>query len=204
MALSAILLAASLTAAAQGELFKPDDYPDWAVRRDLSAGVEATIVLDPKGRVVQMDTTRAIGDQKLAQEIASLVAKSHAAPARWSDGSPAYARFHAITRAFLPDTPQGNEVRAAVAEPDLALMVQGLPSGVGVAQAKLLLAVNADGSIADCQPSPSETAKALARSLCATPATLVQPVVRGGDGQPVRYVAEVKVQLQAERPVTPN
>jgi hypothetical protein len=153
--------------------------------------------------VERVKSLQVVGDQQLGRELATIVARARRRPATFSDGSPAYFKFHGFIRAFVAEGEQAAQVARAQLAPDIFVTVKAMPAGLRSPYIYLLLAVNADGTIAACQPSAREAAKSIAESLCTASERFSQPILNDKDGKPVRYVTEVNVRLQP-KPVATN
>jgi TonB family protein len=182
-------------------IFSYQDYPADLLAAGISGTVFARITVRPDGVVQDCVAEATSGNRELDTYTCRLIVKrARFAPAKWTDGSPAYGVV-AVPVTWSIGMPRSEEQGA-----DLELSVNQLPedarSVVGLA---LEIAVDETGNIVTCVEYPSVASRPryfpeLVRLACqqATTGLTVTPAV-DASGRPVRSVQALSVRFKKDR-----
>jgi len=195
-----MLAAAALQLPAYGQLLAPEDYPAAAQTHELSAAAVVDLLIDPQGRVIGCDTRSTAGDAGLGEQICGITLNRRVAPARLRDGTPSYGAVHTALKLFLTGTKQGDFIHNLQHSPALELSVKHLPDGAARMEGALLLAVDAQGVVTDCEPLAKAGKPSLPPALCKYDGLSPQPVEHGKDGVAVGYITNLQIALIAPAP----
>ena len=188
-------------------LFTVEDFPQYLLRSGISLTVLTKTTVRPDGTVENCVAEASSGDSNLDAYTCNLIAKrAKFAPARWTDGSPAYGVVRAPIGWMQGNEPPPKEVRQAMG-PDLALLVNKLPGAAhSPVMVYLLIAADENGRALNCEESPAAAANpnlqhfpdlvsAACQQMTAKPS--VTPLL-DSSGKPVRSVQGVSVRFQLD------
>lgn len=185
-------------------LFTPNDVPDYLLRMgEVDVTVHTRTTVRDDGSVQGCAIEQSSGVKGLdAYTCALILKRAKLAPAKWSDGTPAYAvlRFPITYRVTAMNSPPYGQSRSNI--PDLDLLVNALPkSAHGAANLTLEAAADEAGRVLSCQELAAKNSRGphlpeLVPIACAQvqeSLTLQPPVDRAG--KPVRSIQSVNVRL---------
>jgi hypothetical protein len=132
-------------------IFSPDDMPGYVQSAGITRFVSTRTTIRPDGAPQDCAAERSSGDAKLDLYTCAIILKrAKFEPAKWVDGSPAYAIVRAPVTWAVAGEPSESEVEKAY-PPDMTLTVNQLPAGAGKrVKLGLMLAVNESGRIVGC------------------------------------------------------
>lgn len=191
------------------QLLDVEDYPQFALVRDLSAAAMVELYVSPQGRAMECQTGKTWGEGELSDAMCDILRHKHLPPAHLAGGAPAYSVVRGMARLFLPGTRGGDEILRLDPLADVELEAQHLPGGIGRTQIRLLLTVAPAGTVTDCAADVGEKQDELVRMICPTLLTLKPGQRVGIDGAGVPYVMTLRAALSAKDappppPETPN
>lgn len=206
MLLPALMLSLALPADAPARADAPDpeqllvveDYPQFALVRDLSAAAMVELYISPQGRAMECQLGKTWGEGELADAMCDILRHKHLPPAHLASGTPAYSLVRGMARLFLPGTHGGDDILRLDTPADIELEAQHLPGGIGQTQIRLLLTVAPAGTVSDCAADKGETQGDLVRMICPTLMTLKPGQRVGIDGTGVPYVMTLRAALSAK------
>jgi hypothetical protein len=197
MLIPLLMLAATsgITPADVRKLLAPQDYPDWAIKRNESAAAYIDALIEPTGLVSRCDTLQTMGPADLARQVCRTVKGRHVGPARDAAGTAVYGFFRGTLSFFLPETKEGRSIAAAKSPPDAVLTVANLRAGQQEVEAQISLLVDEKGNVVQCAADPQERQQDVVDAVCSATGLLgVRPVL-DLQGNPVRVVRTMKVRL---------
>jgi hypothetical protein len=132
-------------------IFSADDMPAYVQSAGVTRFVSTRTTVRPDGALQDCAAERGSGDAKLDLYTCAIILKrAKFEPAKWVDGSPAYAIVRAPVTWAVDGEPSESEVEKAY-PPDMALTVNQLPAAAGKrVELSLMLAVNESGQIVGC------------------------------------------------------
>lgn len=178
------------------------EYPNWALRADLSTGALVELTIDPNARQVKCEILGVVGDQKLSQETCGILKRKRLTPATLRDGTPVFGIVRTVFKLFIPGTKQGDEVAAARQRPDVQLKVNTLPGAETAADVGVVVAVDEHGAVTDCTANKNEAQTRLAEVVCNSRSQLGPGMRTAPDGRPIAYVTAMKVRLSTSKATT--
>jgi len=170
-------------------------YPSWALLDERSAAALMDVMTNPSGVTTYCKVIPLVGDEKLATEFCTLLKRAKVKPAHLANGEAVHGWTHGIYKMCIPDTTIGDQICALHSAPDYTLTVNFLPEGATGQVGKLILAVDANGVVTDCQPTMGVDKTLLPAAVCKWPALSPQPVRQNAAGLPVPYVTAVRIEL---------
>ena len=186
-----------IDAADPDQLLDPEDYPQFALVRDLSAAAPVELYVSPQGHAMECSAAQGWGDAQLAEAMCDILQHKHLAPAHLADGTPAYSVVRGLARLFIPGTKGGDEILRLEPPADLELEAPHLPGGLARTQVSLLLTVSTAGTVGDCVAAHGERQVDLARLVCPALRGLKPGQKVGRDGLGVPYVMTLRAGLSA-------
>jgi hypothetical protein len=177
-------------------LFSPDDMPAYVQMEGINRFIFTRTTVKPDGAPQDCVLERSGGDPKLdALTCAIILERARFQPAKWVDGSPAYAVLRTPVSWTIGGPPSKSELRSAF-PPDIEISVSRLPRGVPErASVNLMIAVDENGRIVGCGAAPrdkrdhSRTFPQLAPIACQETIRQFTPIpARDGSGKPIRSV----------------
>jgi hypothetical protein len=180
------------------QLLTVEDYPQFALVRDLSAAAMVELYVSPQGRAMECQPGKVWGEGELADAMCDILRHKHLPPAHLANGAPAYSVVRGMARLFIPGTRGGDDILRLSAPADIEMMAPHLPGGAGRAELSLLLTVTPEGTVADCVPAPGERQEDLARAVCPALRPLRPGQRVGIDGAGVTYVMTLRAGLGAK------
>lgn len=193
--LAVILSAAALTAPALSSSI--GDYPQDAVKAEVSAAALVRVVVNPNGKAVSCETLQRFGDEKLSLRMCPIILRGRHKPAHLRDGTTTWGQVTMLYRLFIPGTAQGAKMAALQEAPVGPLKIDHLPGGAATAEVKIVLALDAHGQVSDCGPGHEEKQTSLVSALCASPAALTRKPLVAPSGEAVAYVTDLRLALLA-------
>jgi hypothetical protein len=183
-------------------VFSSDDMPAYVQIAGVTRFVFTRTTVRADGTPQDCTAETASGDPKLdAYTCAIIVKRARFEPAKWVDGSPAYAILRVPVIWAIGGAPAEGQVEKAY-PPDIALTVNRLPRGAGKrAELALMLAVDETGRVVSCDqwlPASkhfhAKTFPELLPLACQqmTRAFTAQPA-KDASGKPVRSVQSASV-----------
>jgi hypothetical protein len=133
-------------------VFSTDDMPTYVQVEGITRLISTRTTIRPDGTVQDCTSDRGSGDEKLAAFTCSIIVKraKYFQPAKWVDGSPAYAIIRVPIVWAIGFAPTEAELRKAYPA-DLDIFVSRLPKGVKrEASVSLMIAVDEAGRIVSC------------------------------------------------------
>lgn len=195
MFLLGMLGAAALSLGDVGSLLKLSDYPSDALEHEQSVAALLEIVIDPSGKVASCTVVSVVGNYKLAGQLCEIVRRKKTSPATLSDGTRTYARVRSGFRMFVPGAEGADKAAAAQQSADQVLTASYLPAGKEGRAADLALAVDAQGQIIDCAPTPHTKNPDIAALGCKARASLhVEPLILPDGSRPV-FVSSSRIEF---------
>ena len=140
-------------------VFSADDMPAYVEEAGTTRFVFSRITVTSDGKAQDCGAEKSSGDAKLdLLTCVIILRRAKFQPAKWVDGSPAYAVLRVPVTWAIDVEPTKAEKEQAY-PPDVSLTVNHLPGGVGqLARVNLMIAVDETGRILDCAqaiPYPS-------------------------------------------------
>jgi hypothetical protein len=185
-------------AADPDQLLDPEDYPQFALVRDLSAAAPVELFISPQGHAMDCNAAKGWGDAQLAETMCDILLHKHLTPARLADGTPAYSVVRGLARLFIPGTRDGDAILRLEPPADLELEAPHLPGGLARTPVNLLLTVAPAGTVADCAPGKDETQLDLVQLICPALRGLKPGQRVGNEGAGVPYVMTLRAMLSAK------
>ena len=135
-------------------VFSADDMPVYVQQAGITRFVPTRTTVGPDGRPQDCGVERTSGDAKLdVYTCAIILRRAKFEPAKWLDGSPAYAIVRSPVTWSVNGAPSDGEVEKAY-PPDMTLSVNRLPPGAGKSvRLALMLAVDENGRVLSCDQS---------------------------------------------------
>lgn len=195
MLLALLLMAAQpglADAADPEQLLESDDYPQFALVRDLSAASLVDLYVSPQGRVMECNDGQAWGDGELAQAMCDILRHKHLPPAHLADGTPAWGVVRGMARLFIPGTRGGDDILRLTPPTEIELVAPRLLGGLERTELQLVLSMTPAGAVADCGPAAGERQGDLARAICPALRGLKPGQRVGQDGAAVPYVMTLR------------
>lgn len=154
-----------------------DDYPSWAIQKNVSAAAYLHIEMANDGRIRLCDVRKIVGDERLGREICSILKRKRHAPPTGAEGHKTAAVFDTSLSLFLPDTKMGSLVGGTRLEnpPDIEMTVKSLPSGMSSTQMKLVISYDASGRFSACRPQKTDVVLAISNIACQEASKLPSP-----------------------------
>lgn len=180
-------LAASLSFPSFVPAISFNDYPEWALQREASAGAIVRVRVESSGVLTACTLVSTVGDAKLANQICAIVLHKKLSAPTLKDGTPVVGFGETFLRMFLPDTAQGASIANMVASPDVELTVMGLADGKSQ-RIEVVLAIDEQGAVKDCRATLSTANPALVAVACSQASQLGNSVVKDQSGRAVPYV----------------
>ena len=178
-------------------IFRVDDYPAAAKRRDAPVRIVMTMLVGPDGRAVGCEVAVSTGLPGEDDRICALARRrARFTPARDDSGAP-IAGEKVLAGSWF-DQQAGRPVWPPTA-PHLTLTVASLPDGKHVATLALVRVVAPDGRVERCCVASSSGVPALDRAACGLLATHLPPrPIRDAAGAPLRSRRAVRVAFAIE------
>lgn len=180
------------------QLLEVEDYPQFALVRDLSAAAMVELYVSPQGRAMECQMGKTWGEGDLSDAMCDILRHKHLSPAHLAGGAPAYSVVRGMARLFLPGTRGGDEILRLDTPADIELEAAHLPGGIGRTQIRLLLTVASAGTVSDCAADKGEKQGDLVWMICPTLLTLKPGQRVGIDGAGVPYVMTLRAALSAK------
>ena len=132
-------------------VFSPDDMPAYVQMAGITRFVRTRTIVGPDGMPQGCTVEWASGDPYLdAYTCAIIVKRGRFEPAKWIDGSAAYAVLRVPVTWAIGGAPSESQVQKAY-PPDVTLAVTRLPAGAGKhVEVSLEIAVDESGKIVSC------------------------------------------------------
>jgi len=146
-------------------LFSPDDMPAYVQMAEINRFVPTRTTFRPDGTVQGCTSEGSSGDAQLDRLTCAIIERrAKAEPAKWIDGSPAYAVIRVPISWTIGGPASEGELRKAY-PPDLELLVSQLPAHHRTASLALVVAVDPSGRVVGCNERPKSTTRDQAKSL---------------------------------------
>lgn|GEM_PF-1280918 len=166
-----------------------------ASQQSGSAMAFVEFLVSPDGRIYDCKENRIVGERAFGNVACAIIqAKGLAAPTG-PDGKPMTGRISTVFKLARLKTSVGEAIRDYAPAPDLELSVQSLP-GVAddILDVPLLLAVDAQGKVADCVTHSDDVPPRYVEVACG-PMANWNLVVKDESGHPVPYITRVRVRF---------
>jgi hypothetical protein len=184
-------------------VFSTDDMPAYVQIEGINRFVSTRTTIRPDGTAQECTSERGSGDEKLDALTCSIILKraKYFQPAKWVDGSPAYAVIRVPVIWAIGGSPSKTELQRAYPA-DLDIFVNRLPAGAerqtGV---PLMIAVDETGRIVSCtKASPvfkddhTKTFPELVPIACRQAMSQITAIpAKDASGKPVRSVQTASV-----------
>ena len=178
-------------------IFRVDDYPAAAKRRDAPVRIALTMLVGPDGRAVGCEVAVSTGLPGEDDRICALVRRrARFTPARDEAGAPIAGERNLVGTWW--DQEAGRPVWPPL-EPHVTLTVASLPDGEREARATVVRVIAPDGHVERCAVASSSGVPALDRAACGLLATHLPPrPIRDAAGASLRSRRAVRVAFAIE------
>lgn len=187
-------------------VFSPDDMPAYVQIEAINRFISTRTTVKPDGTPQDCAFERSGGDPKLdALTCAIILERARFQPAKWVDGSPAYAVLRTPVSWIIGGPPSKSDLRRAYPA-DIDIFVSRLPKGTpDWATVNLMIAVDENGRVVDCggatrdKRDHSRTFPALVPIACQEMTRQLNPVpAKDASGRPVRSVQTASARFSTE------
>jgi hypothetical protein len=196
MSVLVFLAASGLSVGGLHTLIAYQDYPIWALRKDISVAALVELLIEPSGKVKQCRVESVVGDPKLAEDVCKLLTGRKVEPPQLADGTRIHGRTKTIVRFFVPETPVGDQVAKVKETPELTIFAKNLPASVLGRSTRLEFAIDQTGHVTDCGPGYRNLEPEIAEIACKNSSGLkIEPLIIPNSGA-VPFVTSIRVELQ--------
>jgi TonB family protein len=133
-------------------VFSADDYPAYLQQAGQSGTVYTRTTVRPDASIQSCAVERSSGDPKLdSYTCGIIVQRAKFAPAKWTNGSPAFGVIRVPVSWVISSGPPSEEAMLRATIPDLELSVNHLPKGArSIAAVNLEIAADENGRPVTC------------------------------------------------------